>query len=250
MAAVVSPVAGTRIEPVDSYTFVRGTTATFKATFMNEGVPTTVDVATTPEALIMAPKFLSNGNPLPVIIATLPGSLVPGQTFEYEFIWSIPASTVPLDEYIISYQGIIGGLLRTFGDEYFTVSASGGTVGLRTPLYATVDDVRAKKFNIDSYLPESAKTLVDRNLIIEKHLRDATTKLREELSLFKARSNSENYRLFSVYYTVWSILLASRGEDGSSVSSQNLAEWKGEWMRILSQEKREAVFQGLNLGRG
>jgi hypothetical protein len=56
--------------------------------------------------------------------------------------------------------------------------------------------------------------------------------------------------LFCVYYTVWTILLASRGEDGSSVSSENINFWRSEWERILAQEKREGVFQGIPVGRG
>lgn len=251
MAAVVSPNAGTRIEPIDNYTFVRGTTATFKMIFTNEGMPTTVDSATSPSLKILEPNFISQGgSPIPTVIASIDGALVPGQNFEYQFIWDIPANTVSLDNYIASYEGTIGGNLRTFGDEFFTITPSAGSIGIRAPLYATVDDVRATKFNIDSFLPESANTLTIRNNIIEKHLRNATQRLREELALFKQRSNSENYRLFCVYYTVWSILLASRGEDGSSVSSQNLSEWKAEWSRILSQEKRESSGQSLSLGRG
>ena len=251
MAAVVSPNAGTRTEPMDNYTFVKGTTATFKMIFTNEGVPTTVDFASAPTLKILQPNYLANSNsPIPLVVASIDGTLVPGQNFEYEFVWQIPADSFPLDNYIASYEGYIGGNLRTFGDEFFTITSSAGSIGIRAPLYATVDDVRSMKFNIDSFLPESANTLTNRNNIIEKHLRNATNRLREELSLFKARSNSENYRLFSVYYTVWSILLASRGEDGSSVSSQNLSEWKGEWMRILAQEKREGNAQGLPLGRG
>ena len=251
MVAVVSPVAGTRIEPIDSYTFVRGTTATFKVTFTNEGVPTTVDSGTSPVLKVLEPNFLSNGdNPVPNVIASIEGSLVAGQTYEYEFVWEIPANQVPLDNYIASYQATIGSVEYTYGDEFFTITGTIGTVGIKAPLYATVDDVRAKKFNIDSYLPKSANTLIARNNIIEKHLRDATQRLREELSLFKARGNSENYRLFTVCYTVWSILLASRGQDGSSVSDENLREWRSEWTRILNQEKREGVTQGVPLGRG
>lgn len=251
MPAVVSPVAGTRIEPTDSYVFVRGTTATFKVTFTSGGVPSTVDAATVPFLKILEPNFLSDGDtPVPNVIASIAGTLVAGQTYEYEFVWEIPATQHPMDSYIASYQATIGAVENVFGDEFFTISPSVGTVGIRSPAYATVDDVRAKKFNIDSYLPESARTLIDRNTIIEKHLRDATQRLREELSLFKARGNSENYRLFCVYYSVWSILLASRGEDGSSVSTENLRTWRSEWSRILAQEKREGVAQGLPLGRG
>ena len=251
MSAVVSPVAGTRNEPMDSYIFIRGTTATFKIVFTNSGVPTTVDAGTAPVLQILEPQFLSkSGNPLPNVIANIEGTLVPGQQYEYQFVWTVPTNQVPLDNYIASYRARIGSVESVYGDEMFTISAMAGTVGIKTPTYATVDDVRARKFNIDSFLPESANTLVARNNIIEKHLRDASHRLREELSLFKARSNSENYRLFTIFYTVWSILMASRGEDSSAVSDDNLRFWRSEWTRILAQEKREGSTQGIPLGRG
>lgn len=252
MAAVISPIAGTRIEPIDSYQFVRGTTATFKVIFMNNGVPTTVDLGTTPKAYILEPMFLNkSGASTPVTLATLDGALVPGQQFEYEFVWNIPANMTPLDEYVVSYSGRIAGTNYAFGDEYFTILSGAGQIGLKTTSYATISDVRMMKFNIDDYLPETTrKDLTARNNILEFHLKNAATKLREELSLHRARSNTENYRLFCIYYTIWSILLASRGEDGSSVSDQNLNYWRAEWTRILDQEKRRSVFQGLPMGRG
>lgn len=252
MARVISSVAGTRTEPKDSYTFVRNTSATFKIIFENEGKPTTVDAATTPKALVFKPLFLTDGQTVvPQIIATLDGALTPGQEFEYSFTWNIPGDTVPSDEYVISYQATLGGNQYNFGDEFFTVTAFAGSIGTRQPSYATIDDVRKKKFNIDDYLPKlMAKDLDARNNLINDHLVDAASRLREELNLHKARSNSENYRLFCVYYTVWTILLASRGEDGSSVSSENINFWRSEWERILAQEKREGVFQGIPVGRG
>lgn len=252
MSRVISSVAGTRTEPKDGYQFVRGTPATFKIMFTNEGAPTLVDNPTQPVALVFKPAFLNDGNTVvPQIIATLIGTLTPNQEFEYSFTWVIPADQVPNDEYIISYQGVLGGQQYNFGDEYFTVGAFAGSIGIRQPAYATVDDVRKKKFNIDDYLPKIlAKDVDARNSIISEHLQDATTKLREELNLFKARGMSENYRLFCVYYTVYTIMLASRGEDGSSVSDQNILFWRTEWERILAQEKREGVFQGIPVGRG
>lgn len=252
MARVISSVAGTRTEPTDGYAFVRGTTATFKIIFTNEGRPTKVDTGTDPTAKILSPKFLQgSGSPVPEIIATLIGSLVPGQEFEYEFTWDIPAGQVPNDEYVITYQGELGSQEFNFGDEFFTVTAAAGMLGTKIPAYATVDDVRKKKFNIDTYLPEMfRKDLDTRNQLIEDHLQDATIRLREELNLSKARGMSENYRLFCVYYTVWSILLAARGEDGSSVSDANINFWRAEWERILAQEKREGVMQGIPFGRG
>lgn len=252
MTAVISPVTGTRTEPKDSYVFVRGTTATFKIIFTNEGRPVTVDTNTAPRAVILQPLFLNlSGSTIPAILADINGTLVPGQQYEYQFQWDIPPNTVQLDEYIISYSGILGGVTYSFGDEYVTVVSGAGTIGLQDYSYATVSDVRMQKFNLDDYLPETTrKDLTARNNIIEYHLRNATTKLREELSLHRARSNTENYRLFCIYYAIWSILLAARGEDSSSVSDSNLNFWRAEWQRILDQEKRRSVAQGLPLGRG
>jgi len=252
MAAVISSIAGTRTEPVDGYRFVRGTTVKFKATFTQNGEPTTVDTLTQPVAQVLEPMFLNKSGALtPLTLFTLQGTLVPGQDFEYEFSWDIPADMTPLDEYVVAYSGTVGGANYQFGDEFFTVQAGIGQVGIRTFSYATISDVRMQKFNLDDYLPETTrKDLTTRNNIIQFHLNNATTKLREELNLHRSRSNTENYRLFCIYYTIWSILLASRGEDSSSVSDQNISFWRGEWSRILSQEKRRSVVQGIGLGRG
>lgn len=252
MSRVISSVAGTRTEPKDSYIFVRGTTATFKTTFTSDNRQILVDTATIPTAKILAPAFLNSGNtPVPEILATLDGSLVTGQEFEYQFTWDIPISLTPLDSFVISYQGQLGSQQFNFGDEYFTVIPAAGMIGMKTPSYATVDDVRKKKFNIDTYLPEQfRKDLDTRNMLIAEHLNDASQRLREELNLNQARGMSENYRLFCIYYTVYTILLAGRGEDGSSVSSENLNFWRSEWERILAQEKRRGVLQGVPLGRG
>lgn len=249
---VISSIAGTRTELKDGYTFIRGTTATFKIMFTNEGVSTKPDTGTDPVAQILAPNFLSGGNlPVPVTLATLIGTLVPGQEFEYQFTWDVPLNQTPLDNYIISYQAQLAGQEYNFGDEYFTVVSSAGQIGVKDPGYATVDDIRSHKFNIDQYLPESIRKDLDtRNQVIENHIRRASIRLREELNLTKARGMSENYKLFVIFYTIWSLMLAARGEDGSAVSDQNLMFWRSEWERILAQEKREGVFQGIPVGRG
>lgn len=252
MSRVISSVAGTRTEPKDSYVFVKGTTATFKIIFTNDGRPTQVDTLTIPEMKVLQPAFLNSGNtPVPEVYATIQGTLVPGQDFEYQFVWNIPDTMVPLDNYIASYQGILGGQSFNFGDEFFTIVPSVGMVGTVSPMYATVDDVRKKKFNIDTYLPEAfRKDLDSRNMLIEDHLRDAADRLREELNLHQIRGNTTNYRLFCVYYSVWTIMLAARGEDGSAVSDQNLLFWRNEWERILQVEKRRGQMQGIPFGRG
>ena len=252
MAAVISSIAGTRTEPMDGYRFIRGTTVKFKATFIQNGQPTTVDTMTQPVAQVLEPMFLNkSGAATPLTIVTLQGTLVPGQEFEYEFSWDVPSDMTPLDEYVVAYSGTVGGSPYQFGDEYFTITTGPGQIGIRTFSFATTSDLRMQKFNIDDYLPETTrKDLTARNNILEFHLRNATTKLREELNLHRARSNTENYRLFCIYYSIWSILLAARGEDGSSVSDQNISFWRGEWARILEQEKRRSVVQGVPLGRG
>lgn len=252
MPAVVSPTAGTRVEPIDGYVFVRGTTVKFKTILLSDGRPTTVDVGESPTAQILQPQHLDkSGSPVPVSVANLVGSLVSGQDFEYEFEWDMPSNMVPGDQWVISYSGKLGGSTLNFGDEFFTIIGTAGQVGIRSPSYATVDDVRMSKFNIDDYMPQAVRDdLTERNNIIEFHLRKGTTKLREELNLFKARGNSENYKLFTANYAIWSILLAARGEDGSSVSEQNINHWRREWEDILAQEKRESSMQSVGLGRG
>lgn len=252
MARVISPTAGTRTEPKDGYSFVRGTTAVFKVIPTDGGVPTKLDAGTKPTAKILAPVFISKADtPIPNVLAEIEGVQVPGQEFEWQFSWTIPASQTPLDTYIVSYQGQLGGLIYNFGDEYFTIANAASSISTKQPAYATADDVRKKKFNIDTYLPKSIENdLSSRNKLIEDHLQDATIRLREELNLQKARGMSENYRLFTIFYAIWSIMLAARGEDGSSVSDSNLNFWRSEWERILRQEKREGVLQGLPMGRG
>lgn len=252
MSSIISSVAGTRTEPKDGYVFTRGTTAIFKIIFTNNDQPTTVDVGTTPQAKILAPRFISKSDtPVPQVLATLDGVQVTGQDFEYKFEWEIPSSQTPLDNYIVSYQATLAGQTFNFGDEFFTIIDGAGSVGLKDVGYATVDDIRKFKFNIDSFLPKAfASDLTKRNELLEEHIRLATDRLREELNLHKSRGFSRNYKLFVIFYTIWSILLAARGEDGSSVSDSNLNFWRSEWERILAQEKRESLWQGIPVGRG
>lgn len=253
MSGVVSPTAGTRTEPRDGYQFVRGTTATFKIIFTNNGRPSTVDTGTYPQIKILKPVFLTpNTSGIPVVVDTINGTLVPNQDFEYQFSWDIPLNTTPSDEYIVSYYGTLGNIYRNYGDEFFTISDSAGSLDIQTPYYATTDDIRMMKFNIDSYLPEVYKqSLTDRNKLITFHISNASNKLREELALFGQKMNTPNFKLYTTYQAIYTILLASRGEDGSSVSDQNLIFWRTEAERVLAQCKRKlALGQGLPLGRG
>jgi len=251
MAKVISSTTGTRIEPLDTYKFIRGTTATFKVMFHSDGKPTTVSVGTKPTIVILKPSFLNKSGAGPAIVATIEGELVAGQEYEYKFDWEIPPSIEPLNNFVVRYQATIGAITNIFGDEFFEIVSELGMISIKTAGYATISDVRSKKFNIDDYMPVAIKKDLDaRNSIIQSHIDDATSKLREEMPLFKQRGNTENYRLFVIYYTVWSLLLASRGEDVSSVSDSNLQYWRTEWKQILNQEKRKGGIQGIPLGRG
>ncbi len=250
---IVGPTSGTRTEPMDCYKFIRGTTATFKFTPQSGLSSTSLDVGTFPTAYILQPVFLATaGGSNPMVLAEIQGTLVAGQLFEYEFTWDVPAGLVALDDYVVQYQGQIASNMFQFGSEYFSVLAFPEQISMKLAPYATVSDLRLAKFNIDSFLPnELAKDLLLRDHALQFHLNNAATKLREELALFQLRSNKENYKLFCIYYAIYTILLASRGEDGSSVSDQNLSTWRSMWKDILAQEKRQgANSQGISFGRG
>lgn len=256
MALFVSPTAGTRNTPKDSYIFTRGTTASIKATFTSDGSPTKVDNATSPVLRIRQPGFIDNvvaGVPVGIdnVITTIQGTLTAGQEYEYEFIWNIPAGLIPSSEYVLTYEAQIGGSYYEYGSELLTIRSTAGLVNMQFSGFCTVDDVRNHKFNIDDYLPKLlAKDLISRNRLIESHIRIGSEKLTEELNIFQSRGFSVNYKLFTIYYTIYSILLSSRGEDGSSVSDQNISFYKQEWTNILNQEKREGSMQSIGLGRG
>ena len=251
MAKIISSTAGTRVAPMDSYKFLRGTTATFKTTFYSDAKPITVNVGTKPVITILQPSFLNKAGSGPNMVAQIEGELVPGQEYEYKFDWDVPPTIEPLNNFVVRYQAHIGPINNIFGDEFFEIVSELGQITIKTAGYATIDDVRRKKFNIDDYMPVTIKKDVQaRNDMIQAHIDDATSKLREEMPLFKQRGYTENYRLFVVYYTIWSILLAARGEDGSSVSDRNINLWRGEWKQILNQEKRKGGIQGIPLGRG
>jgi hypothetical protein len=248
--AVISPVTGTRITPIDGYQFIRGSTATFHITFTSDGRPVNVDTATSPTLQILQPTFLTGGS-APTVVTLISGALTAGQNFEYEFTWDVPINSVPLDNYVAVYSGIVGGTSYIFQDEYFTITAQSGQVGAAVPSYATLNDLRMMRWNIDDYAPDALRSdLTARNQLFQYHLTNATNKLREELNLHRSRLNTENYKLFTIYYAVYTILLASRGENGSSVSDQNLTFWRSEANKILEQEKRRSLFQGLPISRG
>lgn len=242
---------GTRIEPKDSYKFVRGVTATFKMMATSGNKPIDVDAGTSMTAQILQPAFLNTQTPAQGIIANLIGSKVPGTLFEYQFNWVVPTNLPPDDLYVIQYKGFLSGVEYVFGDEFFTISVTPETLGTYDYGYCTIQDIRLTKTNIDSYFPQSlANDIERRNDAIQFQIKVATDKLREELNLAQARGFSANYRLFAIYFVIWSILNNAYGEDGSAVSIERLDHYEKLWKDILAQEKRKGIGMGIPYGRG
>lgn len=242
---------GTRTEPKDSYKFIRGTTGTFKMTATSGNKPIDVDAGTVMTAQILQPAFLNTQSPAQGIIANLIGSKVSGTQFEYQFNWVIPTNLPPDDLYVIQYKGFLSGVEYVLGDEFFTISVTPETIGTYDYGYCTVQDVRLTKTNIDSYFPQALADSIDkRNEAIQFHIKMGTDKIREELNLAQARGFSANYRLFAIYFTIWSILNNAYGEDGSAVSLERLDHYEKLWKDILAQEKRKGIGMGIPYGRG
>jgi hypothetical protein len=242
---------GTRTTPKDAYKFLRGTTANFRITTTSGNMPIDVDAGTVPIANILQPAFLNTQTPVQGIIANVMGSKVPGTQFEYEFNWVVPTNLPPDDLYVIQYKVFLGGVEYVAGDEFFTISVTPETLGTYDYGYCTVQDVRLMKANIDSYFPQVVATDINRrNEMILFHIKTGTDFLREQLNLAQARGFSANYRLFTIYYAIWSIMNNSYGEDGSSVSIERLDHYAKIWGDILAQEKRKGIGQGISYGRG
>jgi len=165
------------------------------------------------------------------------------------------------DEYFVSYRGNFYGLLNAtvdslveFDSELFSIRAIEGQIMGRFPAYATIEDLRLTFFNIDSYLPESIdKTNLDaRNRFLQYHLERASDKLREELNFHQLHSNSSDRREYVATRAIYTIMMASRGQNGSAVATEMLKEWKDRFEDILAQLKRENISSSnsIPIGRG
>ena len=234
---------GTRKEPKDSYLFVAGSKAIFKATFTDTDKPVQVDTGTTPKATI----YQDNA-----VLEVVSGALVAGQIYEYQFDWDIPSDiSIKGPVYRIVYSGFLGGTEYVWGDEYFRISISPQNIKLKAQAYATVDEVRQDKFNIDSFLPESlSQDKEARNHLIQQQLVSATKWLNGQLNLRDFHSNyNDNFNLFTRYYTIWSILGQSLGESGSAVSDRSLRFWESKWQAVLKQIKMHSQLSNIPTGR-
>lgn len=183
----------------------------------------------------------------------------------YQGTWTIPQTTVhqitivPSDDYLISYKANFAGLLNAspdqyqeFANEYFTIDLIDGPIYGRFPAYATIDDLRMTYFEIDAYLPESIdKTDVEaRNKVLQYHLETASNKLNEELNLHQVRSSSMDRREYVAARSIYTLLLAARGQNSSAISDGFVEHWRNRAIYILDQLKREGAAQGIPLGRG
>jgi hypothetical protein len=243
-SAQLSPFSsGTRKEPKDTYIFVLGTTAEFKILLLNTDKPTRVDTGTKPTAIVKA-----NG----AVVSVVEGNLVQNQIYEYHFLWEIPSTLNPLLTYTIEYTGYVGGAYIVFGHEYFRIQNQMTNVKLKEPAYATVQEIRLDKFNIDAYLPQDIRNdVAAKDALIHHHLVTATKYLQGQLHLRDFHSAyNDNFNLFTRAYTIWLIMGQAMGEDGSAISEKALAIHERKWTAILKQIKMHSQLSAIPVGRG
>lgn len=234
---------GTRIEPKDSYIFIANSNAIFKATFTDTDKPIQVDTGTVPMATIY-----QNGN----VVETVGGELVNGQLYEYQFTWAVPADiNLRSTTFSVMYTGFLGGVEYVWGQEFFRIQAGPSNVKLKVQAYATVDELRQDKFNIDSYLPETlSKDKSARDHLLHQQLVSASKWLNGQLNLRDFHSSyNDNFNQFVRYYAIWSILGQSLGEEGSAVSERSLSFWENKWKAVLKQIKMHSQLSNIPAGR-
>jgi hypothetical protein len=234
---------GTRKEPKDSYKFVRNSTAVFKATFYDTDKPVQVDVGTAPVAIIRRNGYQ--------IADPIQGNLVAGQLYEYMFVWEIPTNADSYSNYHIEYRGVLGGSEYVWGAEFFQINPSPQNIKLKEPAYATVDELRLDKFNIDSYLPKHlAQDKQGRDDILQHYLITASKDLNGQLNLRDFHSSyNDNFNLYTRQYAIWLILRQAMGEDGSAVSDRSLSVWEQSWKKTLKQIKMHSQLSNIPVGR-
>lgn len=234
---------GSRVVPLNDYVFTAGSTAIFKATFTDTDKPIQVDTGTEPEARIFKEKEM---------IASVKGKLVPGQTFEYMFEWEIPDDVDLLSRFRVQYQGFLGGLDLIWGDEEFRIQNVPQNVKLKSPSYATVDQLRQTHPYIDTYLPPDLRSDKQaRDALLQSFLEDSSKELNGQLSLRDFRSVfNDNFNLFTRFHAVWSILLTAPSQDGTAVSEKVLDRWEKKWRHTLKQIKMHSQLGSVPFGRG
>lgn len=233
---------GSRVIPLNGYKFVLGERAEFQASFSNNDKPIQVDAGSKPRAII----YQDN-----VPVETLEGELTSGQTYEYSFFWDIPSDFNPRSLYQVKYMGYLGGIEYVWGDEYFDIQTSPSNIKMKRPAYATVDQLRMSKPNIDSYLPAQYKSnKQQRDNILQEYLATSSSELNGQLNLRDFHSfYNENFNLYVRYHAIWSILGSQLGEDGSAVGEKTLSFWEKRWKHVLKQIKMHSQLSHIPTGR-
>lgn len=234
---------GTRIEPKDTYKFVMNSVGVFKAAFYDTDKPIQVDAGTKPAAIIRRNGYQFDD--------AIEGQLVAGQTYEYQFSWTIPTNADIYSTWYIEYRGVLGGIEYVWGGEFFQVSPSPQNIKLKEPAYATVDQLRLDKFNIDSYLPQTlAQDKQARNEILHHYLVSASENLNGQLNLRDFHSTyNNNFNQYVRQYAIWMILGQAQGEEGSAVSDRSLKHWEDRWKHTLKQIKMHSQLSNIPAGR-
>ena len=234
---------GSRIEPKDRYIFTMNSPAVFKATFYDTDKPVQVDAGTKPVAIIRRNGYQ--------FVDPIEGELFPGQIYEYYFQWTLPTNTDIFSTWFIEYRGVLGGIEYVWGGEFFQISPSPQNIKLKEQAYATVDELRLDKFNIDSYLPQSlAQDKLARDEVLRHYLVTATKELNGQLNLRDFHSTyNDNFNLYTRQYAIWMILGQAQGEEGSAVSDRSLKHWENRWKHTLKQIKMHSQLSNIPAGR-
>jgi hypothetical protein len=233
---------GSRVIPKDGYKFVIGSTAEFQAIFTDTDKPIQVDTGTAPQAHVYIDGRLSY---------TIDGDLTAGQLYEYSFFWEIPQGMHPRAVFMVEYRGTLGGTEYVWGQEFFQLNVSPQNIKLKQPAYATVDQLRLTKPNIDSYLPIELKNDKSaRDYILQEHLATSSMELNGQLNLRDFHSVfNDNFNLYVRYHAVWSIIGSQMGEDGSAVGEKTLNFWEKKWKAVLKQIKMHSQLSNIPTGR-
>lgn len=251
--------------PKDNLKGVIGGSVTFEVTVMIGGRRQD-PIGNAVTAQLFAPSYLAPNGQL-TEIANLQMTRV--GLGRYTVTWTIPENApasvggfalFPSDQYLVSYKANFQGLVSPspatnsteFDSELFELTRLDGPVHGQFPPDATVEDLRMTFFEIDAYLPESIpKSDVEgRNKVLMFHLKRASDKLREELSLHQIRAHSQDRNEYVCARSVYTIIQAARGENASALSDKLVDQWDDRAEKILAQLKREGVAQGIPMGRG
>lgn len=234
---------GSRTIPKDRYKFTAGSTAIFQATFTDTDKPIRVDTGTHARAVIYQND---------VVLTEITGELTVGQNYEYQFDWNIPQDISLNRIYSIEYRGILSGIEYVWGREYFSVNNSPQNIKLKQPAYATVDEVRKLKQNIDAYLsPVIKDDKAARDSIIHEFLVDSSKELNGQLNLRDFHTvYNDNFNLYTKYHAIWSIIGSQMGENSATVSDRSLGFWEKKWKHTLKQIKMHSQLSAIPAGRG